>query len=445
MADQATATSSSTSNRITQRQLFDAIAKLDEAFQPSTSTSSSSSSLLNSSNTTTITTARKRPRSTSASHHSTAALEALLPANSQRRKPQHDSPSIPKPTTYDPSSLPDLIERIRTYRATTFTPGKPTSIDPLHCSLLGWASHKFQRDQIECTTCHALVSLAPLPSPHMWASEPGRQLVKTYEQQLRQAHHRTCPWRVKGASPRLYQLPQLGRKVLMQEIALQAKDLQQMFGSLPGLTLERPSAEEHRAAVQECLDILQQASSQEDETTREHLLLSLFGWSAPVSIFVKSAPSTAPILECRFCTRTVLLSPYLSTQASVGSSSSKSFDVIQQHQSFCPYVSAPILDDVGLVTPVHGKPGWEARVATILQRKWRGAANSNPTLAEGEGSIETFEAFEWLNKKHTLSVSASEDPSGATEIVTKGQTRELLNHVRKLLGPQTSPSRTSVQ
>ncbi|SCZ98407.1 BZ3500_MvSof-1268-A1-R1_Chr3-2g06349 [Microbotryum saponariae] len=455
MADQAT--EQSTSTRITQRQLIDAIAKLDEAFRPSTSTSSSS--LRSSSDTTcparkrsvqnfastacmskltTPSCSPRRPRPASG-HHSTAALEALLPTSSHHRGPASDCSSLPKPPTYEPTSLRSLISRIRTYRSTTFTPGKPSPLDALHCALLGWVSHKTQRDQIECTTCHALLSVAPLPSPHTWSSEPGRLLAQTYEAELRLAHLRTCPWRVKGASLRLYRLPQWGRKALIQELGQQAKELQQTLGDLHGLTLQGPSREPHRVALRHCLDILQQGLSNTDETTREHLLLALFGWSAPTTTPVPSAPSTTPILECRYCTRTVLLAPHLSTP-------SKPFDLIQQHQSFCPYVSNPPIDDVGLVSLVQSKAGWETRIDTILQRKSRGGATSNSTPTGSQGSNnESLGAFEWLNKKHTSSTIASEDASGPVEIVTTGQTRELLNHVRTLLGPRTSPSRTRVQ
>ncbi|GAA5985713.1 hypothetical protein JCM10908_007083 [Rhodotorula pacifica] len=424
---------------ISKRKLLDSLASLDAATRDPLSAGPG---------------AAKRRRTKTPHSTSTPALEAILARTARPSKPSE----APPPASYQPTSLPALLERIATYRLTTFSPSKPPSLSALACALHGWVHTPSTRERIQCVTCgNGMVLLPPSAGDGAWSSPAGQRLRQEYERQVSdrgQAHAETCPWRLRPCAKSLYRLPggglgvtSGGRRRLLEELGRDARTLDQ--AGLGDVRLELPEVvrdvlekqDKQERLVKAVTSVAESASSSEasppansDLPSPTSILLSIFGWelvttarvpplsttpslaqSTSASSLSSLSESSSPILTCKYCTRHVLMSSYLST-----AKGEKRFDPVRQHQAFCPFVDGQT--DVPDSTTssrsgarpetavVARKPGWLIRLEAVLPGQG-GAASTDTGAAASEGTAST-----------TFAAPNS---------------HELLSYVRKLLGPKS--------
>lgn len=357
---------------------------------------------------------RRTPHNTS-----TPALEAILARTARPSAPSR----APPPPSYQPTSLPALLERISTYRLATFSPSKPPSLSALSCALHGWVHTPSTRERLQCVTCgNGVVVLPPSAGDGAWSSPAGQRLRQEYERQLGgqghgQAHAESCPWRLRPCARSLYRLPGGGlgvswggRRHLLEELwrdaeALDHAGLGQVSLALPESVRDTVESEEGQARLVKAVASVADSAASGDRSpstaagppSLTSILLCIFGWNlvGPMTLVPAAPPlprsnstsslssvsdASSPILCCTYCTRRVLASSYL--PSSQTGTAEKRFDPVGQHQAFCPFVSTAQIDlspsdraakrkDDPPVTA--RKPGWLVRLEAVLPRAPSGA------------------------------------------------------------------------
>lgn len=411
---------------------------------------------------------------------STPALEAILARTARPSKPSEALP----PATYQPTSLPALLERIATYRLTTFSPSKPPSLSALSCALHGWIHTPSTRERVQCVTCgHGVVLLPPTAGDGAWSSPAGQRLRQEYERQVSgqgQAHAEACPWKLRPCARSLYRLPggglgvsSGGRRRLLEELGRDAAALDQSGLGQVALTLPAPAREvlesdERRARLVKAVALVADpapgdepaSTSNTESPSATSILLCIFGWSllspsagrpsssttsasltrstSSSSISSLTESGGSPILVCKYCTRHVLASSYLSSSGSAGGTNAgKRFDPVQQHQAFCPFVSnAPSAADTQTTgnaaaksgtrpdddnkTATSRKPGWLVRLEAVLPRQSapvtesrEAAAHSTTTTSHGNVSWAISSFHPGFRREETSRRSLTCSPSRA--------------------------------
>lgn len=233
---------------------------------------------------------------------------------------------------------------------------------------------------MQCVTCGKGAILTP-PTSGGWSGPIG---VKTREQYERlvgaegQGHDIACPWRVRGCSRALYRIQPEGRKKVIEDIRQTATSLQTVATDIRLALSDTALSQGDRQAVVQAVQ-----TGYADIASESAVLLALFGWTSNASI-------SSPVLSCTLCARQVLATPYLSST----SESIKAFDLIGQHQAFCPFVD----QNAGLGIPptsasAVSKAGWSVRADVILRRDTdadgrRSSSESLRSLVGGNGDGE---------------------------------------------------------
>lgn len=331
------------------------------------------------------------PCSTPTPRTSTPALEAILSRSSTHKQPASTAVA---PINYDPSSLSALLTRLSTYRLSTFSPSKPSSLSPLNCALHGWTHTTSTRERIQCTTCAQGLVLLPPSTGDSWSSPTGDRLRLEYERLVLAptgaAHAENCPWRMRPCVRGLYRLAggglgvqSGGRRRLLETVGRQARELSARGLEVVELELPREAQalvgdEEGRARLVKAVQAVQPGagaapaggatSTEPSPLAATAILLAVFGWtlspSSSPSPLARSDSSTSlsslrslstsissstssRILACSFCVRQVLATPYLpspspsaNTTAPTPAPAPRAFDPVRQHQPFCPFVDA---------------------------------------------------------------------------------------------------------
>ncbi|GAA5847314.1 hypothetical protein JCM9279_000232 [Rhodotorula babjevae] len=427
--------------------------------------------------------AKKRKTSTPTPRTSTPALEAILSRSSTHKQPASTAAA---PVNYDPSSLPALLARLSTYRLSTFSPFKPSSLSPLACALHGWTHTPSTRERIQCTTCSQGLVLLPPSNGDSWSSRAGERLRTEYERLVLaptgHAHAENCPWRMRPCVRGLYRLAggglgvqSGGRRRFLETVGRQARELGER--GLEAIRLELPREvealvgnEEGRARLVKAVQAVAGPAPAEGAAPTElwpldakAILLAVFGWTlspSPLSrsdstsslsslrsLSTTSSSTSSPILSCSFCVRQVLAAPYLPSPAPAADPSAPSlppppppapraFDPVKQHQPFCPFVDA---------YAGHAPPAAAALGASASSS---GSATSG---AKGAGALKPG----WQVRLEAVlqrPAGAAADPAGAgaaaeaaqeqgrsAALTAAGKTKELLSYVRSLLGPKGAP------
>ncbi|GAA5850192.1 hypothetical protein JCM3766R1_006806 [Sporobolomyces carnicolor] len=404
-----------TQQRVSKRTIADALATLDSASRPPA----------------TDTKATKKRRTAPAAS-STPALEAILAARALPRRAT--ASSAPPPRSYEPNSFESLIERLSTFRLTTFSPSKPRSLSPLDCALHGWVN-RGGRDRLECVTCaKGVVLLAPSASGG-WTSPAGVSLRLEYERLVASrglGHDPTCPWKMRPCARSLYKLETRGgRRKLLETVGRHALEMQlrglgeiqlQLDDQVPRAIRacfdDRIAADKLSRTVSSALQDPSASSSSSDSRRRDApdlsittLVLAIFGWSldplpssAQPSLArssssssslasLKSASSPRAILTCSYCLRQVLASAYLASAPSTSTSTSTStaatetttattrklFNPVSQHCLYCPFVDTAVAAGASTESPTttkttptqKKKPGYQVRFETIVGQRPR--------------------------------------------------------------------------
>ncbi|KAK4056410.1 hypothetical protein OIO90_002553 [Microbotryomycetes sp. JL221] len=393
-------------NRVTKRKIDDVMSSLDASLSTTTTTASS---LLTS---TKALGKRKRRSDDLTQGISTPLLVSLLPSRTTRHAP-HPTPA---PPTYNPTSLPSLLERISTYKLTTFTLPKPRSLSASQCSMWGWQSVSPGKDRIQCVTCGSTLIISP-GSTTSWSSNVGTKIKTELETQLRTAHSDTCPWRMRGCSSNLYRL----------NIGGKSKELQGLRDKVANMTkagIKDVKVSQLESVETEDLDKLVQLvqNQLEDHVPRELVILALLEWDCSS---LSSSTTRLQTFSCRWCCRQLLASSYMSTSSTSGeeSPSSRALDAIAQHQPFCPVVDVTRDDDGCLavnnavsntIGATHKNlPAWKLRLDALLQRDVR-----------PRSSIDSISSF----------VSLNDVPGETRAEKERNKTKALVSYVRELLG-----------
>ncbi|BGP27760.1 hypothetical protein JCM10295v2_006735 [Rhodotorula toruloides] len=388
-------------SRLSKRKLSEAILSLDAALKSSGG--------------------RVKKRKTSSPHRiSTPALEAILAKSHTRAsKPT----SAPPPPSYEPNSLPALLSRLSTYRLATFSPSKPPSLSSLACTLHGWKHTSSIRERVQCVTCgRGVVLLPPSSGDGGWSNPAGQKLRAEYERLVLddgKGHAETCPWRLRPCARSLYRLlggglgvQAGGRRRLIEDVVRAARDLDD--AGLGEMVLELPD---------------EASSLVESRDGKSRLAKALSSVSAPSSANdAAAAPPATP------STSSALLAIF----------EPKPFNLVKQHQPFCPFIDPyaghsiahdqsatpkpaqlpPSTRQLPPPTP-QLKPGWQVRLETILPRH-------APPQSAGFGSTTNI-----VGAEEDLEAVGGGQGAG---LLMAGKTKELLSYVRSLLGPKTRTS-----
>ncbi|KAM0789753.1 hypothetical protein ACM66B_006608 [Microbotryomycetes sp. NB124-2] len=352
---------------------------------------------------------RKRRHHDSALGMSTPLLVSLLPAR------QTQPPVAATPPSYNPSSLPQLVDRISTFKLTTFTAPKPRSLSAAACAMLGWQSVSPGRDRIQCVTCQATMVVECGQSG--WSSTTGTRLRTELEQQLRTRHKDTCPWRLRACAPGLYKVPLGHRTKELEAVRTRVRNLASLRGIRVAVADDSLSTT-HRDQLVTLLKSTSTADEDADVSS-DVVVLALLGWD----MFADSASAASlKTISCQWCCRRVLASSYVQQDPPAGAS--KSFDAVNQHQSFCPVIDphaghwslsstdASASDD-NAVAPTSHVPAWQQRLDVLLQR-----------------DAQRRTSFDLLTKLN--------DENGETTAETqRNKTRAIVSYVRNMLGATT--------
>lgn len=165
---------------------------------------------------------------------------------------------------------------------------------------------------------------------------------------------------MKGANRSLYRVNVEGRKKTLAEVRKRGDEFR--LAGCEGLGIK----EGHGVSKEEVESVLKALMESEEgkecSLDESVVLLALFGWTTTTTT------TTSPtIIECPLCTRQILTTSYLSS-----TTSPKDFDLIGQHQPFCPFVDS---------TTTTIRPGWQLRLDTILQRTGGGRRASVESTA----------------------------------------------------------------
>ena len=239
----------------------------------------------------------------------------------------------------------------------------------------------------------------------------------------------------------LYRCRVEGRPKLAEEIVESARDAIRRTGAVADVRLRHPLSDEELAKVVEVARDFELAKATSTPAAElpppAMLVLALFGWTAATT----SSPNS-PVLTCTLCTREVLITSYITPPATPPTitSPAPTFDVVSQHQSFCPFVDAhppPSSSPTSTSSPATAIPrkrtGWQLRLDTLATRPRR----ASTVIAPGG-------QFSWPSDAHpgadpkkvsVSSLTPSHDDSFSRLLLT--QTGDLMAYVRGLLGPKS--------
>ncbi|KAK4051589.1 hypothetical protein OIV83_002729 [Microbotryomycetes sp. JL201] len=349
---------------------------------------------------------------------STPLLVSLLPTRPSR------APAATPPPSYNTTSLSQLVDRISTFKLTTFTAPKPRSLSAAACAMLGWQSASPGRDRIQCVTCHATLVIECGQSG--WSSAAGIRLKAELEKQLRLKHLDTCPWRMRACAPGLYKLAIAHRAKELEGVRTRARNIARAgLGKVKAASLDSVASTD----LDQLVDIVTSTAEDnkaevESDVTTDAIVLALLGWDTPINTPPQPSGSSFQTLSCQWCCRRVLASTYLPQESSLAA---KSFDAVSQHQSFCPVVD-PLAGHWSFSStngPLNDaapdlEPAWKQRLNVLLQRdvRRRTSSNSLASLLSMEGI-----AGETIAEKQ------------------RNKSKAIMSYVRKLLGPAHAAKR----
>ncbi|GAA5926498.1 uncharacterized protein JCM15063_000292 [Sporobolomyces koalae] len=399
--------------RVTKRVMSDALANLDAASKRSTLASSATPVPAH-------TTSKRRKVEV----HSTPKLEQLLLASRSRAL---TAPIPPPSPTYEPNSFDRLLDRLATFKLSTWSPSKPDSLNALECARHGW-TNRSARERLECVTCHKGIVL--LPPTSSWTTPAGQALEHEYERSVLEghAHDPACPWKMRPTQRSLYRISTGDtRSKLVEHVSTEAIQLEQGVPQIStDLVLELPTRA--REALEGNNHKLVESISKRSPATSissSSILLATFGWSlhprattgpsltrSSSSSSISSTTSAAPLLHCHYCLRKVPLTSYLGN--------SKPFNPATQHHAYCPYVSTSSntptsRDSNQRVERIEKKPGFQTRLETLLKPAY---SFEHPPFQPRHTNLENVGG------------------GGIQAELDTVKTREVLNYVRKLLGPK---------
>lgn len=325
---------------------------------------------------------------------STPALISILKSNNKLPSPTHRN--ITPPSSYTPTSLSDLVTRISTYSLTSYLSGKPISLSPLSCALLGWKNAG--KERLECVTCGKGFIVAP-PTTGGWSGTTGKKLATKWENDSRDCHDKSCPWKVRGCSRSLYRIKLESRGDMIRDLKKNGQEMQRLgLGEMKVTTvsLKEEDGVELVRVINTFVDTIEGASTEASSSTSESsippvpsalsltiILLALFGWNLS-----SNATPTSIILTCPLCTRRVLANSYLPSNAE------KTFDPSSSHQAFCSFINstsgATQSSSPSLAVSSESILGWESRLKVILNKVVLGRGSSWASSGKFKSGVSLF-------------------------------------------------------
>ena len=363
---------------------------------------------------------------------STPALMSLLPASRKRQRISSnllrvssghaaESASVSS-AAYEPNSRDSLLERLSTFTLSLWNDAKPDVCGAVSFAEYGWRSTGRKREEVQCGVCGVIWTIQ---NARDWKSGVGKMAAKDLCTKVREEHKRSCPWharpcprkplcnrcnlfwlmkRVRSAS--LYQLP------LSQPPLKLFKDLLTRALSIPQgqeyaiaypLTSDQSERLRLLVASEQTKRLLCELGCELEHLPQENIAIALFGWRAlpsthPSSHTESRAPSDATILQCRFCSRRIVLKPRSSSASSSSSLSSVAANVelATSHRRFCAYLQA--------ISPNDSRQGWAGLLELILT----GHRNSQNPQNTRQGELDDGR-LNTLNKVQVKSASAANE------------------------------------
>lgn len=340
-----------------------------------------------------------KPSSTAAPRTSTPALEALrsranrsrrskritkltknstlIPSSSSSSSPSpspssSSSPFHPRDPSVHPNSRPEFLDRLRSFKLSTYPAGKPIALSPPSMTAFGW-SNVSEKNRLSCQTCRATWVLAT-PSKDDWDSVGGKKLAELGRQMRIEQHRTSCPWRKRRCPSSVYHIPRWKSArdtvVALLEIATHI-DCSFFSNGQPTFQLEHPLSDQAVKTLSIVLQSQTHSSNSPNPSRRcltvEALILVLFGWTAkPLqdnslkpsglaignltsqgtgiarltsdSVDRSSSPGRNPGLESIDELTSSLYCELCHRQALPSKTTTKNFNPIKEHREYCPFV-----------------------------------------------------------------------------------------------------------
>ncbi|POV94340.1 hypothetical protein PSTT_16900 [Puccinia striiformis] len=356
---------------------------------------------------------------------STPALEALRSrttrrtrsvsssSNTNKNKRSRTNSITSKPTSaidsekleVNPSSESDFLDRLGTFKLSSYPAGKPPGLSPPSMAAHGWTN--VQKNRLKCICCAATWVLSA-PSRGDWNSASGTQLAALGARMRTEQHRNSCPWRNRCSPPTIYRIPRWKNSIeTFDDLIKSANQISDALfcNARPMFDVQHTLPDQAVTTLSIALQSQNPSASSttlpsRSSPTTDALILALFGWSIklvtrgrrdssqssvsaipcvqePGSTSLRDADDTITSLHCKLCHRQALPSSSLT--------SIKAFNPTHEHREYCPFIDP----HAGFEAPhesvaVLQKPGWQVRleaVQNVLDRQNLSISINNKNLS----------------------------------------------------------------
>ncbi|KAJ1307550.1 hypothetical protein OPQ81_001647 [Rhizoctonia solani] len=217
---------------------------------------------------------------------------------------------IPVPI-YRPSSASDFLERLSTYKLSTYR-DKPAAIDAVAAARCGWRNEG-GKDRLACNVCGAAWIVGNATG---MTREAASALIARHVTSLVQNHKSSCPWRLRQCDPSIYRLPLKGSSALVRDITKRADSLPR---AVERVSLKHPLSEPELDALSAAVasvEVSQEDTAPFDSATqitpshytgaglsRNAIILAMFGWEQHSPAMKQTSFSSLDLVRNRSSSR----------------------------------------------------------------------------------------------------------------------------------------------
>lgn len=215
---------------------------------------------------------------------------------------------IPVPL-YRPSSAPDFIERLTTFKLSTYR-DKPAAIDAVAAARCGWRNEG-GKDRLACNVCGAAWIVGNTTG---MTREAASALIARHVTSLVQGHKASCPWRLRQCDPSIYRLPLKNSGALVRDIIKRATLLSRMVehvtikhpmtpSQLDTLSAVVAEAEQPDTAPFDSATQIPPSHNTGTDLPQTAIILALFGWEQLAPSAPKHSTSSVDLVRNRSTSR----------------------------------------------------------------------------------------------------------------------------------------------
>ncbi|KAK7454599.1 hypothetical protein VKT23_011351 [Stygiomarasmius scandens] len=397
-----------------------------------------------------------------------------MPFRTERptKSPISSSPLV----DYRPSSITSFLTRLSTFKLSTYA-NKPPAIDAVAAAKCGWVNDG--KDRLVCGLCDVSWVVAGRDG---MTRDAANALIEKQRSSLVENHKKGCPWRSRQCDASVYRIPLQSPAAMVRDLRDNALTVDIL---LRDVEVKHPLTENQLSLLLSAMSHPEVSSEQipsDSSAVRpctNAILASLFGWTLaserPSGVLSRSTsrlPSTSgtpplsrassvppntsyprpllrgattkilsrdsSLLQCNLCQRRVGLWAFVPpsidvsgenpSSQSTNSSKQRSFDLLKEHRSYCPYVVrstvVPSLPTNASTSQLNGNlslngalEGWKAVLTVVLRH---GIAQRHQLGGNAAGTDSTSEVMDGVQAM----VQGVKNRGG----------KDLLRYVKGLLG-----------